>query len=47
LFERFDSIDEVLFVEGDLDFDKESFDKVVASKNDVLTYSYEPIYANR
>ena len=39
--------DEVLFVEGDLDIDDESFAKVVASKESVLTYTHEPIYANK
>ena len=39
--------DEVLFVEGDLDIDNESFSKVVNSKKTVLTYTYEPIYANK
>ncbi len=39
--------DEVLFVEGDLDIDDESFAKVVDSKESVLTYTHEPIYANK
>lgn len=47
LFDRFQNVEEILFVEGDLDIDKVSFDKVVTSKNDVLTYSFEPIYANK
>ena len=38
---------EILFVEGDLDIDSESFDMVVASDKSVLTYTYEPIYANK
>ena len=41
------SVSEVLFVEGDLDIDKASFDKVIESSSNVLTYSYEPIYANK
>ena len=41
------SVSEVVFVEGDLDIDKTSFDKVVSSSSNVLTYSYEPIYANK
>ncbi|HAZ91104.1 MAG TPA: hypothetical protein DCX21_03930 [Eubacterium sp.] len=41
------NLDEVLFVEGDLDIDDESFAKVVASKESVLTYTHEPIYANK
>ena len=40
-------LDEILFVEGDLDIDEESFNKVVYSKNSVLSFNYEPIYANR
>lgn len=47
LFSTYEDIEEVLFVEGDLDIDKESFECVVASDSDVLTYSYEPIYANK
>ena len=39
--------DEVLFIEGDLDIDGESFDKVVRSEKDVLTYNHEPIYADK
>ena len=42
-----DSIEEVLFVEGDLDIDDASFAKVTGHAGNVLTYSYEPIYANK
>ena len=38
---------EILFVEGDLDIDKESFEKVVECSKSVLTYTHEPIYANK
>lgn len=38
---------DILFVEGDLDLDNESFENVVRSPNNVLTYTYEPIYANK
>ncbi len=38
---------EILFVEGDLDIDDISFAKVVSSGQSVLTYTYEPIYANK
>ena len=38
---------EILFVEGDLDIDNESFKKVVDAEKTVLTYTYEPIYANK
>ena len=39
--------DEILFVEGDLDIDNASFAKVVSSTKSVLTYTCEPIYANK
>ena len=39
--------DEILFVEGDLDVDDASFRRVVDAENSVLTYTYEPIYANK
>ncbi len=38
---------EVLFVEGDLDIDNESFKKVILADSNVLTYTLEPIYANK
>lgn len=38
---------EILFVEGDLDIDDESFGRVRDSKKAVLTYTTEPIYANK
>lgn len=38
---------EILFVEGDLDIDNESFKKIVDAEKSVLTYTYEPIYANK
>ena len=38
---------EILFVEGDLDIDNASFARVVDSNKSVLTYTYEPIYANK
>ena len=41
------SPDDILFVEGDLDIDNESFKKVVDSKNSVLTYTSETIYAKK
>ncbi|MBQ8945536.1 MAG: hypothetical protein IJ058_01870 [Lachnospiraceae bacterium] len=49
IFETYenDSIEEILFVEGDLDIDRDSFDTVVSCKSDVLTYNYEPIYSNK
>ena len=40
-------VEEVLFVEGDLDIDGVSFDRVMKSEKSVLTYTYEPIYANK
>ena len=39
--------DEVLFAEGDLDIDNDSFDSIIQSEKSVLTYTGEPIYANR
>lgn len=41
------SPDEILFVEGDLDIDNASFERVVKSGRSVLTYTTEPIYANK
>lgn len=41
------SPNEVLFVEGDLDIDNESFQQVVDNQKSVLTYTFEPIYANK
>ena len=38
---------EVVFVEGDLDIDDDSFSKVVIADKSVLTYTSEPIYANK
>ena len=42
-----DDIEEILFVEGDLDVDYESFENVINSENSVLTYNREPIYSNK
>ncbi len=39
--------DEVLFVEGDLDIDDASFSTVVEASGSVLTYTSEPIYADK
>lgn len=39
--------DELLFVEGDLDIDNKSFRSVVDAKKSVLTFTNEPIYANK
>ena len=39
--------DEILFVEGDLDIDKISFDKVVLARGNILTYNYQPIYTKK
>jgi choline kinase len=41
------SPDEVVFVEGDLYFNSESFDKIIASKKDVVTINMQPICAER
>lgn len=45
--DNFTDIDEVLFVEGDLDIDTESFNKVVYCDKNVLTFNHEPIYSNK
>ncbi|WP_173472297.1 DUF6564 domain-containing protein [Eubacterium ruminantium] len=47
LFKEKENIEEVLFIEGDLDVDKTSFDKIVKADKSVLTYSFEPIYAKK
>lgn len=47
IFSEFEDVEDILFVEGDLDIDRASFNKVVQSDCDVLTYSFEPIYANK
>ena len=39
--------EEILFVEGDLDIDNASFQNVVSSEKSVLTFTSEPIYANK
>ncbi|MEE0901209.1 MAG: DUF6564 domain-containing protein [Methanobrevibacter sp.] len=44
---KFNDIDEILFVEGDLDIDDESFEKVIKSPKNVLTFNHEPIYSNK
>lgn len=38
--------EEILFVEGDLDIDNASFERVVRSPKSVLTYTFEPIYTS-
>ena len=45
--DNFTDINEVLFVEGDLDIDTESFNKVIYSDKNVLTFNHEPIYSNK
>ncbi len=47
IFDQSEGVERVLFVEGDLDIDRDSFGKVIAAGSDVLTYSFEPIYAKR
>lgn len=42
-----DDISEIIFVEGDLDLDDESFLNVVNSSKNVLTYNNELIYSNK
>ena len=43
----YEDINEILFVEGDLDIDSESFSKVADSQMNVLTYNRQPIYSNK
>ena len=45
--DNFSDIEEILFVEGDLDIDEESFAKVIDADKNVLTYNHEPIYSNK
>ena len=45
--DQYEDIEEILFVEGDLDIDKESFSNVVDSSKNVLTFNKEPIYSNK
>ena len=45
--DNFNLISEILFVEGDLDIDNESFNKVISSDKNVLTYNHNPIYSNK
>lgn len=45
--DNYDNISEILFVEGDLDIDIESFLNVIKSNKNVLTYNHEPIYSNK
>ena len=40
-------LNEILFVEGDLDIDSESFLNVVNSNCNVLTFNHKPIYSNK
>lgn len=47
IFDRFEEIESILFVEGDLDIDRDSFCKVIGTRSNVLTYSFEPIYAEK
>ena len=46
-FDNYSDIQEILFVEGDLDIDEESFSKVVHSQKNVLTFNREAIYSNK
>lgn len=45
--DNFDDVSEILFVEGDLDIDEESFLNVVNCPGNVLTFNPEPIYSNK
>ena len=39
--------DEITFIEGDLFFDTESVEKIIASKKDVISVNNEPILSNK
>lgn len=39
--------DEVVFAEGDLFLDKESFAKVCESSKNIMTYSFDPVLSNK
>lgn len=41
------AVDEILFVEGDLDIDVQSINRVIEAEKSVVTYTSEPIYANK
>ena len=45
--DNLEDVSEILFVEGDLDIDDESFSNVVNSSQNVLTFNREPIYSNK
>lgn len=47
IFDNFDDVEEILFAEGDLDVDKDSFCRVINARHNVLTYSFGPIYAKK
>ena len=47
MFEDFDGIEDAVFVEGDLDIDKDSLEAVIVKASSVLTYNYEPIKAEK
>ncbi|RKJ05995.1 hypothetical protein D7X87_05985 [bacterium D16-54] len=42
-----ENISEILYVEGDLDIDKASFQSVIENRHSVITYNHEPIYSNK
>lgn len=45
--DNFDDVSDILFVEGDLDIDDESFLDIVNCSGNVLTFNPEPIYSNK
>ena len=46
-FDEFPDVSEVLFAEGDLDVDEESFRRVALSDKSVITYNRETIFSNK
>jgi len=47
VFSSLADVSRILFVEGDLDIDRFSFEQIIKSNLNVLTYTTEPIYANK
>lgn len=40
-------LSDIILIEGDLCFDKESFERVKKSKQSCVTYNHQPIYSNK
>ena len=44
---KYEGLEEIMFVEGDLEIDEESFERVWQSERDVFTYTSETIYSKK